>query len=258
MDARTRTTAAWPAPDRRPAPRVGLLDGFSLESAGRGSRAGRDDVPPGVQRVVAFVCFAGRPGRSAVAGQLWGDVPEDQAQASLRSALWRLGRVAPGLLDTAGGALALAPGVHVDVRELIAWAAAVRDPRTPLDDLTLLPPDLQGDLLPRWHDDWVLIERERLRQLRLYALETLGARLAAAGRPAEAVEAAHFAVRSEPLRESAHRLLVRVHLAEGDVAAAVRTYQHFRTMLRDELGLDPTDRFTRLVQHLGGAHRAAS
>ena len=258
MDARTRTTAAWRGPDRRAAPRIGLLDGFSLRTACPGSRTGRDDVPPGVERLVAFVCFAGRPGRSAVAGQLWGDVPEDQAQASLRSALWRLGRVAPGLLDTAGGALSLAPGARVDVRELVAWAATVRDPRTPLDDLTLLPADLQGDLLPRWHDDWVLIERERLRQLRLYALETLGARLAAAGRPAEAVEAAHFAVRSEPLRESAHRLLVRVHLAEGDVAAAVRTYQHFRTMLRDELGLDPTDRFTRLVRHLGGASRAAS
>ena len=257
MDGRMRTTSAWPAPDEAPAHRVRLLDGFALEPACRGSATGRDDVPPGVQRLVAFVCFSGRPGRPAVAGQLWGDVPEAQAQASLRSALWRLGRVAPGLLDPVGGALALAPGVRVDVRELVAWASTVRDPRTPLDDLTLLPAQLQGDLLPRWQDDWVLIERERLRQLRLYALETLGARLAAAGRPADAVEAAHFAVRSEPLRESAHRLLVRVHLAEGDVAAAVRTYQHFRTMLRDELGLDPTDRFARLVQHLGEASRAA-
>ncbi|SDX30389.1 DNA-binding transcriptional activator of the SARP family [Geodermatophilus africanus] len=257
MDGRERTTSAWPVADR-PAPRVGLLDGFRIETACPGRTVRRDVVPPAVQRLVACVCFAGRPGRSAVAGQLWGDVSEDQAQASLRSALWRLGRLAPGLLDTAGGALALAPGVRADVRELADWAATVRDPRTPLDDLTLPRPDLDGDLLPGWHDDWVLIERERLRQLRLYALETLGARLAAAGRPAEAVEAALAAVRSEPLRESAHRLLVRVHLAEGDVAAAVRTYRHFRTMLRDELGLDPSDRFTRLVQHLGGGGRVAS
>ena len=257
MDGRERTTSAWPVADR-PAPRVGLLDGFGIETACPGRTVRRDAVPPAVQRLVAFVCFAGRPGRSAVAGQLWGDVSEDQAQASLRSTLWRLGRLAPGLLDTAGGALALAPGVRADVRELAGWAATVRDPRTPLDDLTLPPAELDGDLLPGWHDDWVLIERERLRQLRLYALETLGARLASAGRPAEAVEAALAAVRSEPLRESAHRLLVRVHLAEGDVAAAVRTYRNFRTMLREELGLDPSDRFTRLVQHLGGGGRVAS
>src|SRR3712207_8842055 len=66
--------------------------------------------------------------------------------------------------STAGGALALAPGVGVDVRELAAWAIRTRDPRTDLDDLELPPADLLGDLLPGWQDDWVLVERERLRQ----------------------------------------------------------------------------------------------
>ncbi len=116
----------------------------------------------------------------------------------------------------------------------------------------------QAGQLPGWHDDWVLVERERLRQLRLYALETLAARLAAAGRPGDAVAAAHFAVRGEPLRESTYRLLVRVHLAEGDVAAAVSAYRQFRTRLRDELGIDPTDQLTRLVAHLGEGRRLAS
>ena len=127
--------------------RIDLLDGFTL-LPDRGRPTGRDAVPRAVQRLVAFVCLAGRPGRAAVAGQLWGDVPEEQAQASLRSALWRLHRVAPGLLDTAGGALAIAPGVGVDVRDLAAWALRTRDPRTDLDDLDLPPADLLGDLLP--------------------------------------------------------------------------------------------------------------
>ncbi len=39
---------------------------------------------------------------------------------------------------------------------------------------------------------------------------------------------------------------------------AVRNYRHIRTMLHDELGLDPSDRFTRLVQHLRGGGRVAS
>jgi len=249
-----RTTATTPAPG--PATRVGLLDGFTLRTAG--SPGGRDDVPRGVQRLVALVGLSGRPGRSAVAGQLWGDVSEEQAHGSLRSALWRLHRLAPGVLDTAGGALAVARGVRVDVRDLCSWAARVRDPCAGPDDLGPPPVELQGDLLPGWHDDWVLVERERLRQLRLYALETLAARLAAAGRPGDAVETAHLAVRGEPLRESAYRVLVRVHLGEGDVAAAVHVYRQFRTRLRDELGLDPTDRLTRLVAHLAEGRRVAS
>lgn len=237
--------------------RIGLLDGFSLTPPG-GGPAASDGVPRAVQRLLAVVCLAGRPARSAVAGQLWGDVPEQQAHASLRSALWRLHRAAPGLLDTTGGALAVAPDVRVDVRELSAWTARVRDPRADLEGIGLLPPALQGDLLPGWYDDWVLLERERLRQLRLYALETLAARLVAAGRAVDAVEAAHFAVRGEPLRESAHRLLVRAHLAEGNVAAAVGVYRDFRTRLRDEFGADPTERFTRLVAALVTGHRIAS
>lgn len=252
MDERTAT-----APDAGPAARVSLLDGFRLVPASAGP-AGRDDVPRCVQRLVAYVCLTGRPARSAVAGQLWGDVPEEQAHGSMRSALWRLHRVAPGTLDTAGGALTVARGVRVDVRDLCAWAARVRDPRADPDELGLPTPELQGDLLPGWDDDWVVVERERLRQLRLYALETLAARLVAAGRPGEAVEAAHAAVRGEPLRESAYRALVQIHLAEGDVAAAVHAYRRFRTRLRDELGLDPTDRFTRLVAHLGEGRRVAS
>jgi DNA-binding SARP family transcriptional activator len=234
--------------------RVGLLDGFTL-----GAATGRaQDVCHGVQRLVAHICLAGRPGRSAVAGQLWPEVPEEQAHASLRTALWRLGRAAPGLVDTSGGALALTAGVRVDVRELCAWASRVRDPRAGLDSLGLPPAALQGDLLPGWYEDWVLLERERLRQLRLHALETLAARLADAGRAGEAVDVAHLAVRTEPLRESAHRTLVRAHLAEGNVAEAARAYSGFRTMLRDELGIEPTERFARLAAGLGPERRAAS
>ncbi len=51
---------------------------------------------------------------------------------------------------------------------------------------------------------------------------------------------------------------VRRRLAEGDVAAAVSAYRQFRTRLRDELGIDPTDQLTRLVAHLGEGRRLAS
>ncbi|WP_345771145.1 AfsR/SARP family transcriptional regulator [Geodermatophilus normandii] len=227
-----------------------LLGGFGLDLAGRGRRSTSDDLPRAVQRLVAHLCLCTRPTRTATAGHLWPDVPEDHAHGSLRSALWRLNRAAPGLVEVSGSALHLAADVRVDVRDLSAWMRRAMASATGPEDVALPDTALLGDLLPGWYDDWVLLERERLRQLRLEALEAVAARLTSLGRPCEALQAAHAAVRAEPLRESAHRMVVRIHLAEGNVAEAVRAYESFRTMVEDELGVSPTEQMTRLVQHV--------
>lgn len=103
------------------------------------------------------------------------------------------------------------------------------------------------DPLPGWYGHSVLLERERLSQLRAHALEAVAARLAEAGRHGQAIQAAYAAVRAEPLRESAHRTVVRVLIAEGNVAEAVRVYRRFNVMLREELGIAPTAQMTELV-----------
>ncbi|MGY1640610.1 BTAD domain-containing putative transcriptional regulator [Geodermatophilus sp. SYSU D00703] len=233
--------------DRAPAPRVVLLDGFALQFGGIHEGTADEPLPRGIQRLVAHLSLSGRPTRAAVAGRLWPDVPEDQAQGSLRSALWRLQKVAPGLLEVSGGSLALAAGVRVDVREFREWARAVSASGTGDADLGIPRAALCGELLPGWYDDWVLLERERLRQLRMHTLEVVAVRLATAGRHGEALQVAYAAVREEPLRESAHRVVVRVHLAEGNPVEALRAYEHFRAMLLDELGVVPTEQMVGLV-----------
>ena len=234
--------------DRPTAPRVTLLDGFSLAVRGRERRSTADDLPRGVQRLVAHLCLSRRATRTATAGHLWPDVPEDHAHGSLRSALWRLNKAAPGLIEASGNALRLAADVRVDVRDLSDWAQRAIAPPGGSDDVAVPDAALLGDLLPGWYDDWVLLERERLRQLRMQALEAVAARLAFLGRHCEALEAAYAAVRAEPLRESAHRTVVRVHLAQGNLAEALRAYDFFRTMVEEELGVPPTEQMTRLVQ----------
>ncbi|PRY50148.1 DNA-binding SARP family transcriptional activator [Geodermatophilus tzadiensis] len=223
--------------------RVCLLDGFRV--AVDGVDAG--GLPRGVQRLIAHLGLCGRPARGLVAGRLWPDVPQAQAQASLRSALWRVQRTVPGLVDASGSAVALARGVRVDVRELLEAVQAVLDPATPVEHLGTPTAALAGELLPGWYDDWVLLERERLRQLRLHALEVLADRLGAVGRHGEAVQAAYAAARDEPLRESAHRTIVRVHLAEGNPTEAVRAYESFREVLAQELGVPPSRQMQDLV-----------
>ena len=82
-------------------------------------------------------------------------------------------------------------------------------------------------LLPGWYDDWVVLERERLRQLQLHALDRLAAALLAAEEPGRALDAALVAVQADPLRESAHRIVVRIHLREGNALEALRAYERF-------------------------------
>jgi DNA-binding SARP family transcriptional activator len=226
---------------------VALLDGFALEVRQAGRVTALDDLPRGAQRLIAHLGLCDHPARGAVAGQLWPDVPEDHAQGSLRSALWRVQKVVPGLVKVSSGALGLAAGVRVDVREFTDWARQVMDPLAGVDAGSTPDVALRGELLPGWYDDWVLLERERFRQLRMHALEALADKLAAVGRCGEAVQAAYAAVRAEPLRESAHRAVVRVHLAEGNIAEAVRAYTAFRDLLGAELGVEPTAQMTQLI-----------
>ena len=99
------------------------------------------------------------------------------------------------------------------------------------------------DLLPGFYDDWVLMERERIRQRILHALEALSENLTAAGRFADAIEAAMLATSAEPLRESAQRTLIRAHVAEGNLTEACRSYRAYHELMHRELGVTPSGDF---------------
>jgi DNA-binding SARP family transcriptional activator len=109
---------------------------------------------------------------------------------------------------------------------------------------------LQGDILPDWYDDWVAFERERFRELRIHALEALSARLTSAEQFGEAMDAALAAVQHEPLRESAHRAVISVHLAEGNRAEALEEYRRFRDRINNDLGLTPSVRMEDLFSQI--------
>jgi DNA-binding SARP family transcriptional activator len=227
------------------APVVRLLDGFAVEPAAGGPPVG--ELPRGVQRLVAHLCLTGRPARTAIAGELWPDVREEHAQGSLRSALWRLQKAVPGLLDVAGGTLAPAVGVRVDVVELVSWARRVLDPRGGVEDLAVPDAGLRGELLPGWYDDWVLLERERIWQRLLHAFEALSRRHVADGRLVEAVEAAMVAVKVDPLRETAQRVLLEALVCQGNWAQARRQYHAYRDLLARELGVEPDPGMARIL-----------
>jgi DNA-binding SARP family transcriptional activator len=225
--------------------RLSLLDSFELTCDGVDV-----PLPLSAQRLLAFLALHPRPLlRGYIAGALWPDTSEERAHASLRSALWRLRRPRRSLTHARNGRLGLDAAVAIDVRELdeLAHRILERDGSSALVDPASELIGLSGDLLPDWYDDWVLVEREQVRQLRLHALEALCDRLLEAGSYAEAAEAALAVIATDPLHESAHRALIRVHLAEGNIGEALRQYAFFRRLSTQLLGLDPSPEMEQLM-----------
>ena len=210
-------------------------------------------VPRASQRLLAFLALRGRiVERAALAGTLWPEASEPHAYSSLRAALTRLQRTARVAVTASQLELGLAQGVTVDIHDAKALARRLLDsavPPIPGDLGTSAVMALSADLLPDWYDDWVLVEAEDWRQLRLHALEALAGHLTGAGRWGEAAAAACAAVRGDPLRETSHAALIRVFLAEGNVSEAVREFTSYRALLHDELGLEPTPRLCGLIQN---------
>lgn len=224
-------------------PRLWLLGQFRLEIGAEPVELCRN-----AQRLLAFVGLRGRASRTVLAGILWPEVTEEHARGSLRTTLWKLPRGDQPLIECCGDCLVAAETMQVDVHTFTETAlGVVQGYGSPLPGQLSLGLLGGEDLLPGWDEDWVLLERERLRQLRLHALDALAEILVRQGKPALALEAAWASVRTEPLRESGHRVVVSVHLAEGNLSEAVHHYQAFRRLLNEELGVEPSPQFARML-----------
>jgi DNA-binding SARP family transcriptional activator len=213
----------------------------------------RLEIPEGSKRLLVLVTLnGGRISRRFAAGTLWPFGDDERAAGNLRSALWRLRGAGIDVLHADKCALYLDSELSVDVTQLSRWATRVIDGSADASDL--LPLDLNPEalcLLPGWYDEWVIFERERLRQRLLHAMEYLVRRLISRGLLADAVEVAMTAVGAEPLRESAQRVLIEAHLAEGNFAEARRVYMAYDEMLATELGVSPSVDLAEIVS--GGA-----
>jgi len=208
------------------------------------------NIPEGSKRLLVFVALhLCRVERRYVAGSLWPVGDDIRAAGNLRSALWRLNSAGIRVLQADKHGLALHEDVLVDLHIVGAWAARLIKGSASREDLATMPWGIDAiDLLPGWYDDWALVERERVRQRLLHALEALSCQLARAGRCAEAVEAAMMAVTAEPLRESAQRMLIQAHLAEGNWIEGRRTFEAYRDVLHRELGIEPNPELAAMVR----------
>lgn len=225
-----------------------LLGWWELRKGDRRVFLGRRE-----QRVIALLALRGRRPRLDVAATLWPDTTEARALASLRAAVLLTRRLASGaVLAPCRSTIGLDPSVQVDVDDVLeaAQGCRTRGGRADVDLNDQLRCLGRDELLPGWYEDWLLFERERLEQIRLAALESVARTALAQGQYDVAVVAATRAIMIEPLRETPHLLLVRAHLASGNLASAVGEFHAYRGRLQRELGIGPSPRMVDLMRSL--------
>jgi DNA-binding SARP family transcriptional activator len=221
---------------------IRLLGGFDLCGP-----AGRVEIPPAGQRLIAYLAIQGHPvRRSTVAAAIWPDVDETRARANLRSTVCRLGALAP-VVDATTASLTVAPDVIVDVDDL---QRQIRAAGSGIERLVSPRPGFDLELLPGWEEEWVQLERERVRQLELHLLDDVVSTSVDEGRHGDGVDAALRAIRLDPWRESSHAGLLRALLAGGNRAAALGHFRRFAVEMREELGLSPSRDLLEVVGEL--------
>ena len=188
------TTAALPRAAR---PSINVLGGFSVHVAQRPvpCRA----TPNGCSGFLAVTGVEHL--RDTVAGHLWPTAVPERAMSNLRTALWRVRQADP---DHPGRPRLDRPQRRGGDRlRVITSQARGIIAELPVDDLAITGAArlLEADLLPGWDEDWLLLDRERHRQLRIHALERLSELLTSAGHYGRAIDVACAAVRVEPLHE---------------------------------------------------------
>jgi DNA-binding SARP family transcriptional activator len=185
--------------------------------------------------------------RQRLAFLLWPDSTEAQARTNLRHVLHKLRRALPD----ADRYLAITPRtlgwrpdapLRLDLAAFEEALARADEAADSVEDLEAAVAAYAGDLLEGNYDEWLLEERERLRDRHRGALDRLSLLLAQRGDTARAIVHAERLLRHEPLREGTCRLLMRLHDARGERARALRVYHACAAALERDLGVEPSER----------------
>jgi DNA-binding SARP family transcriptional activator len=192
--------------------------------------------------------------REKLAALLWSDADASRARSAVRQVLFNLRRTlaAADALRIQGETVALDPAaVHVDVS---AFECAVADgsPEALERGLALYRGDLLAGLTLQEppFEEWLLIQRERLRELAQEALARLLTHQRGTGDLEGAVKTALRLLALDPIQETVHRTLMRLYAEGGRRGAALRQYQLCVTALQRELGIGPEAETKELYQHV--------
>ncbi|HEX7040241.1 MAG TPA: AAA family ATPase [Trueperaceae bacterium] len=222
---------------------IRLLGGFAVARGGAsvniGSRA--------AQALLAYLALTAgaRHRRERLAALLWPDASDESARQNLRNALWAL-RKALGeehfLADKISVGLDPGSGYLLDAAELARGGGVA--------ELEAAVAAYGGELLPGFYEEWVLLERERLRAEFDARMERLVELLLAEGRAHDALRWAERWVAQGQAPEPAYRSLMLARHALGDQAGVANAYRRCVKALEEELGVEPSPETRSLYERL--------
>jgi DNA-binding SARP family transcriptional activator/predicted ATPase len=213
-----------------------VLDGVSLI----------ESMSSKAQAILFYLAVTQQPHtRSALAGLLWGDGPEEAARADLRKALANLRQAIPDHVVTDRQTVTL----HFDSKlwlDIAAFEKQLKSPSPTSEALHQAIELYRGDFLNGFYvlhapdfEDWMLAEQARLRELVVNALLLLVKHHADRGERAEGIAAARRLLTLEPWREEAHRQLMLLLAQDGQRGAALAQFEICRQTLEKELAVEP-------------------
>jgi DNA-binding SARP family transcriptional activator len=231
-------------------------------------RAFRDGAPltgfvsSKAQALLFYLAMTARPhSRQALAALLWGEMPEPDARANLRVALFNLRRLVAEHLDIRRESVAFnctsSYRIDVDAFQTQIGVTTEHD-----GALRRAVDSYRGEFLEGFHvraaplfEEWMLIQRERLRQLALQALYTLAQHTAEQGDYAAGIEYTTRLLAIEPWQEEAHRHLMLLLALSGQRSAALEQYRTCRRILATDLGVEPAEETTALYERIRRENR---
>ncbi len=231
----------------------------SLELVWSGEALPVPSSPKACSLLAYLILHHNRPiPRDRLTGIFWPERPDARARRALSNALWQirsaLGPVAQRLTterDTI--VFKMQAGDRLDVVEFEERVNKYADGEIDVAPLPNISDLYRADFLEACYDDWVLVERERLRELYLRALEYLIEMYKQRGEFEEALTCAQELVAADPLREVAHRELMRLYHLLGRPRAALEQFDRLHEFLAEELGEPPSMASLALRQEIATA-----
>jgi DNA-binding SARP family transcriptional activator len=228
--------------------RIHLLGDFQLFADG--TPVTSFDLPR-LQSLLAYLLLHRNvpQSRSHLAYLLWPDSTDAQAHTNLRNLIHKLRQAFPSIDSFLRSDrqtltwLQASPQISwtLDVQEFEeALAQADGGGSASRRALELAVEKNRGDLLPNCYDEWILPERDRLRQALLGALNRLIELQEQERDYSMAIATAQRHLRYDPLQESTYRHLMRLYALIGDRAAAMRMYHTCASTLERDLGVEPS------------------